>query len=412
MSWTTAEDIVEAVMRRWQRGELLAARLTGEPIFPLTVRLRRPRAGDISERFGEVQDWVRSLTQASREVRGFGFELRVETIANRVQGRNTIPVAAVISSEADALRLIRQQGAAERWQALVDATLQAQPALRGWLARRALVVLEHAAEWPRVLSVLAWFAAHPRPGLYLRQLDIEGVDTKFIEQRRGLLAELLDIVLPEHAVDRSATGARAFNRRYGLRSEPPLVRFRLLDPALFLNGMSDLSLPPDQFGALDLPVRRVFITENRTNGLAFPDVPGSMVVFGLGYGLDRLSETGWLAGTELHYWGDIDTHGFGILNRLRARLPHAQSLLMDRDTLTSHRALWVQEPVDKRFAGAAQRLTAAEHDLFDDLRRDRLGERVRLEQERVGFGWLTCALAGLAGAPVNSTQVLQLPSRD
>ena len=30
------------------------------------------------------------------------------------------------------------------------------------------------------------------PGLYLRELDIEGVDTKFIEQRRKLIGELLD----------------------------------------------------------------------------------------------------------------------------------------------------------------------------------------------------------------------------
>src|SRR5690606_39500510 len=63
-----------------------------------------------------------------------------------------------------------------------------------------LTALEHAAHWPAVLSVLEWFAAHPRPGLYLRQLDIPGVDTKFIEAHRGLLMELLDVVLPEAAV--------------------------------------------------------------------------------------------------------------------------------------------------------------------------------------------------------------------
>jgi hypothetical protein len=31
--------------------------------------------------------------------------------------------------------------------------------------------------------VLRWFVANPRPGVYLRQLDIPGVDTKFIEVR-------------------------------------------------------------------------------------------------------------------------------------------------------------------------------------------------------------------------------------
>lgn len=399
MSWTTPEDLVTEVMKRWRRGEILAARITGERLFPLELRLRRPRARDVAERFGDVQDWARSLAEASHDARGFGFELRYETLTNRVQGRNTMPVAAVIAREADALRLIRQQAGAERFQALADETLRRHPALRDWLARRPLVVLEHADGWERVLRVLDWFRAHPRPGLYLRQLDIAGVDTKFIEHHRGLLTELLDAVLPAHAVDRSVSGVRAFNRRYGLESEPPLVRFRLLDPALYLHGLSDLSLPPDQFAALDLPARRVFITENRTNGLAFPDVPGSLVVFGLGYGLERLSATKWLENTEVHYWGDIDTHGFGILDRLRASLPHARSFLMDRATLEAHRALWGQEPADRRFIGDAPRLSAEERALFDDLRGDRLGERVRLEQERVGFGWVEHALAELVGDP-------------
>jgi len=153
-----------------------------------------------------------------------------------------------------------------------------------WLACRPLLALDHAAHWGEALAILDWSTAHPRPGLYLRQLDIPGVDTKFIETHRALLSELLDLVLPESAVDHTAVGARAFNERYGLRSERPLVRFRLLDPTLYLQGLSDLSLPPEQFAALRLPLRRVFITENRTNGLAFPDCPGSMVVFGLGYG--------------------------------------------------------------------------------------------------------------------------------
>lgn len=392
MSWTTPEQITAEVERRWQRGDILAARLTGEPLFPLRVRLRRPSAREIVERFGDVGDWVRALKGATREARGSGFELEHEEVRSRVHGANTLPVAAIVPTEADALRLIRQSAAADRFQALADATLHRYPALRGWLARYPLTVLEHAAHWGEVLAVLDWFTAHPRPGLYLRQLDIPGVDTKFIETHRALLSELLDLVLPGPAVDRTAVGARAFNERYGLRSERPLVRFRLLDPALYLQGLSDLSLPPEQFAALRLSLRRVFITENRTNGLAFPDCPGSMVVFGLGYGLERLAEVGWLRRVEVHYWGDIDTHGFGILNRLRANLPEARSFLMDRATLQAHRALWGREPADRRYTGDISRLTADECALFEDLLAGRCGDRVRLEQERIGYGWLETAL--------------------
>jgi hypothetical protein len=65
---------------------------------------------------------------------------------------------------------------------------------------------------------------------------------------------------------------------------------------------------------------------------------------------------------------------------------------MDRETLDAHRALWGQEPADKRYSGEPTRLTRRERALFDDLRLDRLGERVRLEQERIGFRWLQQAL--------------------
>lgn len=392
--WTTPADITQWLERHWSRGDILAARITGESPFPLERRLRGPTARDVTDRFGEVMDWIRELRAGSREQVGHGYELRFETQRNRVHGDNAIPVAAIIPAEADALRLLRRGADAERFQRAADATLKRFPELRAWLARRPLRVLEYSADWDRVLAVLDWFRAHPWPQLYLRQLEIPGVDSKFIEQRRGLLAELLDEVLPATAIDQTVTGTRRFNRRYGLREDRPQIRLRILDPELYIRGLSDLAVLPEEFARLDLPVERAFITENRINGLAFPDYPRSIVIFGLGYGLDRLGDAAWLHRAGLHYWGDIDTHGFGILNRLRATLPQAQSLLMDRDTLLAHRHLWGQEPADKRYTGDPTRLTASEYALYRDLAGDVLGERVRLEQERVDFGALRTELSG------------------
>jgi hypothetical protein len=113
----------------------------------------------------------------------------------------------------------------------------------------------------------------------------------------------------------------------------------------------------------------------------------------LGYGLDRLSEVPWWTDRDIYYWGDIDTHGFAIVDRLREALPRARSLLMDRDTLMAHRALWGAEP--EPHLGALCRLTEPERALFEDLRQDRLGPRVRLEQERISYSWLRDALCAL-----------------
>jgi hypothetical protein len=338
---------------------------------------------------------VRELTAASREGRGYGFDLRRETTRNRVQGLNELPVAVVVPTEEDALRLIRRLREADSFRRVAEETVGRYPGLRDWLARRPLLVVEHASAWERILAVVDWFVAHPHSGLYLRQVDIPRVDTKFIEAHRSLLSELLDQVLPEGAVDRSAVGNRNFRQRFGLRAEPPLVRFRILDPALHIAGLCDISLPPEQFASLAPRWRRVFVTENRTNGLAFPDCADSAVVFGLGYGLDRLADAIWLKNMDIHYWGDIDTHGFGILNRLRATFPATRSFLMDRETLLRHQSFWVQEPPDMRYLGAPSLLTCSELELLEDLRQDRYGERVRLEQERVGYGWLCGSLEKL-----------------
>ncbi|ABI57635.1 Wadjet anti-phage system protein JetD domain-containing protein [Alkalilimnicola ehrlichii MLHE-1] len=392
MSWTTPDELRQQLLRQWERGDWLAAYVRGESLFPLTLRLRRPTSRDLAEDFVAVRRWVQQLQAGSRDERGYGYGIEWRRVNHRVHGANDLPAGAIVPSEADGLRLIGREREAARFRALAGETLRRFPSLADWLARRPLQALAEAGAWPRILDVLDWFRAHPRPGIYLRQLDIPGVDTKFIEARRRLFTELLDAVLPEAAIDPSATGARGFERRFGLREKPALVRFRLLDPALYVQGLSDLSVPPEQFADLRLPVRRVFITENEINGLAFPDHPGGLVIFGLGYGLERLAGVGWLREVAVHYWGDIDTHGFAMLHRLRTRLPHARSLLMDRETLEMHREMWGREPANKRFTGRLSLLTEAEQALFQDLREDTLQDCLRLEQERIGFGHLERAL--------------------
>jgi hypothetical protein len=146
------------------------------------------------------------------------------------------------------------------------------------------------------------------------------------------------------------------------------------------------------FAQLAPPVERVFITENEINFLSFPPEARSLIVFGAGYGFDALAQADWLASRALHYWGDIDTHGFAILDQLRAHHPHAQSFLMDRETLLAHRPHWIDEP--QPTLRDLPRLTAEESAMYDDLRWKRLGDQtVRLEQERIRFGRVTHAAA-------------------
>lgn len=390
-AWTTPAEIEQQLRRLWERGRLLAAGIDGEPLFPLELPLRKPDARALLDRFDEVRQWIRGLEEASRSGRGFGYSIVWEEINHRQLGRNRLPAQVQLAAEEDALRLIGKTAAAERFRRLAAMTRARLPELADWLWRKPMTVVEHAADWESIVAVLEWFRGHPRCGLYLRQLDIAGVDTKFIETRKGLIAELLDRVLPPESIAAEFTGARNFEARYGLRTKPPLIRFRLLDERLSIGGFSDLTVPAAEFARIGLAARRVFITENEINGLSFPMMPESLVIFGLGYSLEPLFDAGWLQGRELIYWGDIDTHGFAILSRLRARFPHVRSLLMDRETLLEHRPLWVREetPSEATLAG----LTGVERALLEDLRYNRLGDQVRLEQERIPFGWVQRKLA-------------------
>jgi hypothetical protein len=401
MNWTVPADLRRQIQRMWDSGLLLAAPLRGEQLFPFRMTLRGPAARALSDEFEAVRSWIREWET------GAGYQLEWAEINHRLLGRNRIPAAVSVVSEEDAFLYIGKSEEAARFRTIASETASRSPALSQWLARKPLVALEQGPQWTRILDVVNWFREHPRCGLYLRQIDIPGVDTKFIEERKPLLTELLDLALPLEAIDAGAPGWRSFERRYALRPKPNSIRFRVLDPGLAIQGLTDLSVPAQEFARLELRPDQVFVTENEINGLAFPDVPGGLVIFGLGYGLDRLSEIPWLSQIPIHYWGDIDTHGFAMLDRLRAIFPAAQSFLMDRETLCAHANLWVRESAP--YLGELSRLSPVEQALYDDLRFHRLGDQVRLEQERIAFRSVQQALAVAQGRVAQASRPAREP---
>ncbi len=384
MNWTTPADLRAQVQRRWDRGDLLRAVDSTAISWPLRLNLKAPGAVDLSNRFEAVRDWVRTIAGTER--------VRIEWREwnHRIQGAQRLPAAVWLDTLEDALAFVGKAREAQRFKILWQQTAAAQPALLAWLSRRPLQALDLASRWECLLAVVAWLQAHPRPGVYLRQVDVPGVDSKFIEAYRGVLAELLDLALSRKYVETTAGGVAQFARRFGFLDKPVRIRFRLLDPSVpslpGCAGLADITLDVGSFAALTLPVEQVFITENEINFLAFPEAPRAIVVFGAGYGWEPLSRAAWLHGCRLHYWGDIDTHGFAILDQLRGCFPHAASFLMDRETLLAHRAQWGEEPDPVRHE--LSRLRPEERAVYDDLRFDRFQSGLRLEQERVGFGWL------------------------
>ena len=381
-SWTRPAEVRAWLGKKWQSGALLTAFAEGMDWEPLSVPLRGPAAGEIAERLAEVQEWAAEWGRAGRG------PLRVEykKVGGRQVGSNMIPARAWIDSYDHVWELLGVRAEVRRFSSLVQATAESCPRLVPWLTRRPMQLLRLADRWDKLLATVRWIDERQSPGMYLRQLDLPGVDTKFIERHRGVLAELLDLQLAPDRIDADATD---FVGRYRFRRKPGYVRFRWSG----FCGFSEISVRTDEFAAPPSGASRAYVVENEITYLAFPLPGDAVVIFGGGYAVDVLEPLGWLTDLDLVYWGDIDTHGFAILNRLRHRFGHARSMLMDRATLLEHRGQWVTEP--RPTAATLDLLDAEETELYRDLVEGALGPSVRLEQERIRFAAIEQALACL-----------------
>jgi hypothetical protein len=379
-AWTRPADVREAVRKKW--AALLADYAAGQEWTPRSFALRGPGPAEIGERLGEVQKWAGEWEQAARG------PLRVEykKVGGRHIGVNLIPGRAWVDGYEQAWKLLGAAGEIRLLADLAEQTRATCPRLLPWLSGHPVRALGLAADWARLLATVAWIDQRQTPAMYLRQVDVPGVDTKFIERHRGVLSDLLDQQLD---AARIVSRTRDFEARFRFRRKPAYVRFRC-EP-LSESGFTELSVRADELTAPPPGVTRAYIVENEITYLAFPLAPGAIVVFGGGYAVPVLESLAWLPSLDVRYWGDIDSHGFAILNRLRHHVPQARSMLMDRPTLLAHRDQWVTEPAPT--SADLGLLDASEHSLYRALVTAEFGPAVRLEQERISFAAIKESLA-------------------
>ncbi|MDD5242308.1 MAG: DUF2220 family protein [Sulfuricella sp.] len=306
----------------------------------------------------------------------------------RSLGAQSLPDKLVLNGPADVALWI---GEAARWEcaSLRHAELTARwPSLERLLPRHFDVLADYSdADYQRLYRMLEWIIANPNSNLYPRQLPIAGLDSKWLEGRKGLLSDLV-------ATIKGDTSERDFFLLCGLKPLPYPIRMRVLDQEIRnqIGGLGDISAHCDELAALNLSVSRVFVVENLQTGLAFPDVPGTVVIMRLGYNVDVLARLPWITKAKCMYWGDLDTHGFAILNRARTYLPLLQSLLMDEETLLSHKTLWVDEK-QQNAAEELPLLTDAEQAVYRGIKKHQWGQNIRLEQERIAWDYAWNSLA-------------------
>jgi len=421
VSLLTPEDIRTRLLARWRKGEFLRMELELEPepepdavageapgapagsrpnrvpptpSFPFRVPVKPPSAREMSENFPAVQDWARRYLET-----GSGPTVEWREHRHRQLGTNRVPAAICFDSIDNLARFLKGGASAElaRFREAVAILQERLPEILPHARSRPFELLEHSdLDLGRLIDTVLWVRENPRPGIYLRQLPVPLVDTKFVEHHRAVLSRWLDLALPPESVDYAWSGAAQFDRRYGFTPRPELMRVRILDDTLRPAGFSDITVPAAEFCHWSPKlVQRVFVLENDVTALSLPSVPGAVAVFGRGYHFGQLRNANWLERAEIYYWGDIDTHGFAILDQFRRVFPHTRSLLMDRHTLDAHELQWGVESAPTRVD--LPYLNADETVLYNDLRFDRIRPRLRLEQELINFPVIELALTQLLG---------------
>lgn len=457
-SWTTLAQLRRLAKGSWDKGQLLRELVEPTQIHPRRRPLRRPTAAELRNDYPAAHTWAAELFAAAGK-----YTLETADVGRTTIGSNRLPSAAIFATVQDEIAFAGKTADATRFQSLAAQLLELDAALGSWIARRPLQLLELGDAAPTAARAALWLRDNPAPGIYVRQLSLPGVHTKFVETHRRTIDEMADALRESAPIDAvpgtdpcgaakdqdtttqgmttrdtagrnsmtdqetGATGpeltrsgetdqelpdkdltseptettllgdaaartpAARFAARHGFLHPPEQVRFRILDPDIVaLGDARDISVTAEAFGSLSLPINTVIATENLINFLALPERPQTLALFGRGYGFSALQEAAWLRDCNIVYWGDLDTHGFRILDQLRAMHPHVTSILMDQQTLLSHRDAWVREPSPSR--APLTRLTAAESALYNALGNDEFGLAVRLEQELIRWD---CALAQL-----------------
>ena len=235
-AWSDKKSLLSQLEKLWNKGLLLEETVCSSSLFPKRLLFKTPDSKALSYDFDAVRCWVADIQKLK------GFRIVYKTVRHPVIGENRVPVEVWLDTLETAIALLNKQKQISAYSELYEQTKRHTPELIKWVKHYPLKALGLADVWPKLLDFVRWSQQHPRPDIYLRQVSLPGIDSKFIEQHRPVLAALLDLALTEEQIDYTKTGIKQFEQRYGFRSKPEKIRFRLLDTGLTL-------LPPLLHGA-------------------------------------------------------------------------------------------------------------------------------------------------------------------
>ncbi len=364
--------------------EYLKSIISGEAFFPKTIRSDK----SVSNDFNEMRIELTEVIQHSKDIKNFGYTIKYKQVNTRKHGVQSLPEEISFQSENDFLKFLHKEKEAEIFKANVNKILSVFPVLIDTIKKYPKKVIDNNQNWNSILNVCVYFKNNPKPNLYIRELPVN-VHTKFIENNKGILLDLLNVILPVESINEEFTTTKEFEKRFGLKYNQSQIRVRVLDKKIsdrHLSGLTDIEVTEEEFCSLQIPCYKVFVFENKTNYsnlmnfLTLPQMENTIGIFGSGFSVNKLKNALWLADKEIFYWGDIDTHGLKILSQIRGYFSNTKSIMMDFETINTFKDDWDKgEPIHE---SSLPNLTSDEQELFQFVRADNINT-IRLEQEKI-----------------------------
>ncbi|MCG8749141.1 Wadjet anti-phage system protein JetD domain-containing protein [Tenacibaculum finnmarkense] len=357
----------------------LQAIINEENIFPLDIIGNKKPSNSISEFNKELKELILS----SKEKKGFGYSINYNKRKTKILGTQSLPSSIYFETKHDFEKYLNIQKEVNQFKIDYQNILKHFPELLFWIEKYPNKVIDNSEKWSDILKVCEYFKANPKPNLFIRELPIT-LHTKFIEGNRTILKELLDIIINPF-INKDKT---KFEKRFNLKYSEPLIRFKILDLKIskhYFSGINDISIPINQFNAINLNFEKVIIVENKTNlhtiALTLPEMEKTMVIFGSGFKIENLKNATWLDKIEILYWGDLDVQGFEILSQMRNYFPKTKSFLMDETTFDK---FFENDNGTLSNVNISLNLTEKEMIIYKKIKRNNW----RLEQEKIPLGYV------------------------
>ena len=373
-------------LQQEKNGELYRQLVT-EDEDPLTIPLKPPiKLSAWHTNFAEGNAWLEGCQEIAARYPYFRFEYQNHRFAG--MGNASIPVRITFTDIPAIFRLLGRNREASSYKTAYATVRETVPQLLPWMLTskgiRTFKDPDTVLIYLAVLqSLVKFFQQQREPSaspLYLRDVRLAPVDTKFWERESSFILAVYQALYPEDGIKNWTD----LLTRLQLFRFPTQYAIRFLDEALRIHPKLEwLSSSPDQLDALDFHPRAVFLVENKTNFLRFPDVEGSILLFSSGKSIPYLlSCLSWLKDhPHIYYWGDMDEDGFEMLNRARSVLPQIQSFLMEKDLLLRYQNQLVFDEGLRFELTKLQFLTPTEKEAFLSLHGQRLEQECISEED-------------------------------